>query len=160
MGPARFHCATLLFISRLGVFSIIKMLYTKTLQLCPLSEGQMAKQYLQKSAWNKKHFVSCEIRTHAHRSGLRPERSALDHSAKLTLVQMDNFRKPRCKLYTLNKVLWIQAYEFSLIYLKTPCDWINLCHSLVKIRYLNYIVSIFSHIVNTGPLAQLVRASC
>ena len=29
-------------------------------------------------------FVSCEIRTHAHRSGLRPERSALDHSAKLT----------------------------------------------------------------------------
>ncbi len=31
-------------------------------------------------------FVSCEIRTHAHRSGLRPERSALDHSAKLTVV--------------------------------------------------------------------------
>jgi hypothetical protein len=31
-------------------------------------------------------FVSCEIRTHAHRSGLRPERSALDHSAKLTVT--------------------------------------------------------------------------
>ena len=36
--------------------------------------------------WSKKEFVSCEIRTHAHRSGLRPERSALDHSAKLTFM--------------------------------------------------------------------------
>ena len=30
-------------------------------------------------------FVRSGIRTHAHRSGLRPERSALDHSAILTL---------------------------------------------------------------------------
>ena len=47
MGPARFHCATLL--------SVVK-----------------------------KGFVRREIRTPAHRSGLRPERSALDHSAILT----------------------------------------------------------------------------
>ena len=32
----------------------------------------------------KKTFVRSGIRTHAHRSGLRPERSALDHSAILT----------------------------------------------------------------------------
>ena len=32
----------------------------------------------------KKYFVRSGIRTHAHRSGLRPERSALDHSAILT----------------------------------------------------------------------------
>ena len=31
-----------------------------------------------------KKFVRSGIRTHAHRSGLRPERSALDHSAILT----------------------------------------------------------------------------
>ena len=29
-------------------------------------------------------FVRSGIRTHAHRCGLRPERSALDHSAILT----------------------------------------------------------------------------
>ena len=33
-----------------------------------------------------KKFVRSGIRTHAHRSGLRPERSALDHSAILTNV--------------------------------------------------------------------------
>ena len=32
-----------------------------------------------------KKFVRSGIRTHAHRSGLRPERSALDHSAILTM---------------------------------------------------------------------------
>ena len=32
----------------------------------------------------KKKFVRSGIRTHAHRSGLRPERSALDRSAILT----------------------------------------------------------------------------
>jgi hypothetical protein len=42
-------------------------------------------------------FVSCEIRTHAHRSGLRPERSALDHSAKLTVVSAD--RQPQATSY-------------------------------------------------------------
>ena len=34
----------------------------------------------------KKTFVRSGIRTHAHRSGLRPERSALDLSAILTEV--------------------------------------------------------------------------
>ena len=34
----------------------------------------------------KSFFVRSGIRTHAHRSGLRPERSALDHSAILTLL--------------------------------------------------------------------------
>ena len=33
----------------------------------------------------KKILVRSGIRTHAHISGLRPERSALDHSAILTL---------------------------------------------------------------------------
>ena len=32
-----------------------------------------------------KHVVRSGIRTHAHRSGLRPERSALDRSAILTM---------------------------------------------------------------------------
>ena len=35
---------------------------------------------------NNKHFVRSGIRTHAHISGLRPERSALDHSAILTYM--------------------------------------------------------------------------
>ena len=35
-------------------------------------------------AIKKKVFVRSGIRTHAHRSGLRPERSALDRSAILT----------------------------------------------------------------------------
>ena len=34
--------------------------------------------------WKIKGFVRSGIRTHAHRSGLRPERSALDRSAILT----------------------------------------------------------------------------
>ena len=34
---------------------------------------------------SSKNTVRSGIRTHAHRSGLRPERSALDHSAILTL---------------------------------------------------------------------------
>jgi hypothetical protein len=45
----------------------------------------------------KKEFVSCEIRTHAHRSGLRPERSALDHSAKLTVASQS--RQPLATSY-------------------------------------------------------------
>ena len=36
----------------------------------------------------KKYFVRSGIRTHAHRSGLRPERSALDRSAILTMKNM------------------------------------------------------------------------
>ena len=54
MGPARFHCATLLYLIQ-------------------------------------KDFVRREIRTPAHRSGLRPERSALDHSAILTYKEDDFF---------------------------------------------------------------------
>ena len=65
MGPAHFHCATLLFGSR----------------RCKLSDWL-------KGCWQNtwKDFVRSGIRTHAHRSGLRPERSALDLSAILTLV--------------------------------------------------------------------------
>ena len=37
-----------------------------------------------------KNIVRSGIRTHAHRSGLRPERSALDHSAILTTSRIDN----------------------------------------------------------------------
>ena len=35
---------------------------------------------------SQKGFVRSGIRTHAQRTGLRPERSALDHSAILTLA--------------------------------------------------------------------------
>ena len=73
MGPARFHCATLLSLTVSCSKADTTLNHDK--KLCP-------KQ--------KQLFVSCEIRTHAHRSGLRPERSALDHSAKLTLY---NFSK-------------------------------------------------------------------
>ena len=45
----------------------------------------IAKFYVYKIVTKKfKTFVRSGIRTHAHRSGLRPERSALDHSAILT----------------------------------------------------------------------------
>ena len=37
----------------------------------------------------KKIYVRSGIRTHAHRSGLRPERSALDLSAILTSTMLD-----------------------------------------------------------------------
>ena len=70
-------------------------------------------------------FVSCEIRTHAHRSGLRPERSALDHSAKLTLVEVDH----------------------ENVYKK-----LTMALHLQESNFLNLNI--------TGPLAQLVRASC
>ena len=40
-----------------------------------------------------KEFVRREIRTLAHRSGLRPERSALDHSAILTLALLGDLCK-------------------------------------------------------------------
>ena len=49
------------------------------------------------------HDVRSGIRTHAHRSGLRPERSALDRSAILTWLEL----KPRTKndliFYNLQK---------------------------------------------------------
>ena len=44
-------------------------------------------------------FVSYEIRIHAHRSGLRPERSALDHSAKLTSMIKFSY------LYIIHKLM-------------------------------------------------------
>ena len=37
----------------------------------------------------KRFDVRSGIRTHAHRSGLRPERSALDHSAILTFLLIE-----------------------------------------------------------------------
>ena len=49
------------------------------------------------------HDVRSGIRTHAHRSGLRPERSALDRSAILTWLEL----KPRTEndliFYNLQK---------------------------------------------------------
>ena len=65
MGPARFHCATLLSIE-------IRL--------------------------KQKGFVRSGIRTHAHRSGLRPERSALDLSAILTHAQHPEKSSPSEKL--------------------------------------------------------------
>ena len=59
MGPARFHCATLLSVEELR-----KLLGT--------------------TKPSKRFLVRSGIRTHAHRRGLRPERSALDRSAILT----------------------------------------------------------------------------
>ena len=41
----------------------------------------------------KKSYVSSGIRTHAHRSGLRPERSALDHSTILTTNTSETIRQ-------------------------------------------------------------------
>ena len=62
MGPARFHCATLLSVQD--------------------------QQKLDDTTTPTKIFhVRSGIRTHAHRSGLRPERSALDLSAILTVYQ-------------------------------------------------------------------------
>ena len=67
MGPARFHCATLL-----------SILYYSDPQLASEQPADMSDETKQKD------FVRSGIRTHAHRSGLRPERSALDLSAILT----------------------------------------------------------------------------
>ena len=39
--------------------------------------------------YQKRAIVRSGIRTHAHRSGLRPERSALDRSAILTSYHVD-----------------------------------------------------------------------
>ena len=72
MGPARFHCATLLYV---GVLA------------SSLNQEVTSKQNKQgdgKDKPEKKTLVRSGIRTHAHRSGLRPERSALDLSAILT----------------------------------------------------------------------------
>ena len=53
----------------------------------------MTRFYLmQRLNLGKKYFVRSGIRTHAHRSGLRPERSALDHSAILTWQLMLSFQ--------------------------------------------------------------------
>ena len=73
---------------------------------------------------SQKLVVRSGIRTHAHRSGLRPERSALDLSAILTA--------------------WIQIENYTINHRNSGCaTW----PSLVSL-------------LNSGPLAQLVRASC
>ena len=48
---------------------------------------------------SKKRIVRSGIRTHAHRSGLRPERSALDRSAILTYLPITKFKKPKQILF-------------------------------------------------------------
>jgi hypothetical protein len=84
MGPARFHCATLL--SMLGCVKHFTYIWFA-------AKVERHAHTMDR----KKEFVSCEIRTHAHRSGLRPERSALDHSAKLTVVY--RCRQPQATSY-------------------------------------------------------------
>ena len=68
MGPARFHCATLL------EFTQLMRAEVQTEEGFPTGDDFEA----------AKRVVRSGIRTHAHRSGLRPERSALDLSAILT----------------------------------------------------------------------------
>ena len=51
-----------------------------------------------------KHVVRSGIRTHAHRSGLRPERSALDRSAILT---MKNTNAKGCTHAYISKCNWL-----------------------------------------------------
>ena len=54
------------------------------------SEGDTSMQVLSNIGFpSRSVLVRRGIRTLAHRSGLRPERSALDHSAILTLAQVE-----------------------------------------------------------------------
>ena len=86
-------------------------------------------------------FVRSGIRTHAHRSGLRPERSALDRSAILTYWTINQintclfysiFPKPlrfscdlRPKLYSASKRIYnlLGANDLSLNELVSKWDW-------------------------------------
>ena len=61
----------------------------------------------------KKYFVRSGIRTHAHRSGLRPERSALDRSAILTLYKTD--RKMITGLSLAPKFVSLNFLDFALV---------------------------------------------
>ena len=74
MGPARFHCATLLSVR---------------------VTTEEVEWYRQDHHYDgiQKRFVRSGIRTHAHRSGLRPERSALDLSAILTVYTQETSPK-------------------------------------------------------------------
>ena len=53
----------------------------------------MWKAYARIFFLHQKFSVRSGIRTHAHRSGLRPERSALDLSAILTTNTLDTIRQ-------------------------------------------------------------------
>ena len=53
----------------------------------------MWKAYARIFFLHQKFSVRSEIRTNAHRSGLRPERSALDHSAILTTNTFEIIRQ-------------------------------------------------------------------
>ena len=53
----------------------------------------MWKAYARIFFLHQKCSVRSGIRTHAHRSGLRPERSALDHSAILTTNTSETIRQ-------------------------------------------------------------------
>ena len=79
MGPARFHCATLLDEGRRKVSSSSRFL--KADAIARHSSEMRHKKGL---ASRKLCSVRSGIRTHALRRGPRPERGALDHSAILT----------------------------------------------------------------------------
>ena len=85
MGPARFHCATLLSCSEQPNIALVQHQTKKNLTWGPPTGWKNAKTLFVRKKVFEKTFVRSGIRTHAHRSGLRPERSALDHSAILTL---------------------------------------------------------------------------
>ena len=53
----------------------------------------MLKAYARIFFLHQKCSVRSGIRTHAHRCGLRPERSALDHSAILTTNTFETIRQ-------------------------------------------------------------------
>ena len=53
----------------------------------------MSKAYARIFFLHQKFSVRSGIRAHAHRSGLRPERSALDHSAILTTNTFETIRQ-------------------------------------------------------------------
>ena len=60
-------------------------------------------------SWVEKRCVRSGIRTHAHRSGLRPERSALDRSAILTVLCICT------KIYPLSHVDMVGCFSLSFL---------------------------------------------
>ena len=99
-------------------------------------------------------FVRSGIRTHAHRSGLRPERSALDRSAILTL------KKTWPISYTANRVTFLQI---SLTY-KVPRETGSIISSAhihqtyqlfsaaSRSNMLDYNFSFKSNVLTIGPM--------
>ena len=106
MGPARFHCATLLSCKgqpNIANIALLQHLTKKNLTWGPLLGWKIQKHYLWGRNFLKKTFVRSGIRTHAHRSGLRHERSALDLSAILGIMWLQwSVAKIKKKVHVLN----------------------------------------------------------